>query len=980
MMRRSGDEFLFWERFTKSYPIRATALLLITALTVVSCGREGAISRSLDRINYDSLPAEAPRPTTPAEKLQVAASEFGELLALQRERDLSDTQTDRARAARSRIDSALRGLDRQFEADRAKLEKLAARAALARLDAIERRTATLQRSLRLALSEVPEDGGRAVAAAAEAGEILAELAPSKRSQPLSSEFGFGINNGRPRRPSLSAGITPAYSAPTSTSVESELPRTPLEEDLSETPETKATPAVRALAHELDRDPVKIYRHVRNTIRFEPYYGIRKGAEQTLVERAGSDADQAALLIALLRASGIHARFVQGVAELPAATAANWVGVDVSRGERLDAAPEILWAGGIPTTQIRTNGELTKVRFEHIWAEAYVPEDAYRGVGEGQGAKTWLPLDPSMKQTRFGAPRADLHERLGPLARSWSEGVIDASRITDGAAVIAPPSVDAVAATQELVADVKDEIDEAAGEGATVGDLVGRRDLVKASLPYLPSTTPFRTLSVSGEFRAVPRALHASVTLGVSGADPLSVPNPDPEGGEDGFTFSAPTLALVDKRVTVTYVPASSADAEIIDAYHGLLNAPSYAAALIPVLRVDGRVVARGNRAVSTGYTQNFRVTYRMPGFAPDAVENPIYVGGVTSFVLDVGFASGKRLRDRADAWRSGSRDVTEENVLTDAVSGEAMSMLGLAYFNRTDALNAMLAQVSGVHQQRAVSGLVVATDITPSYVASFPVGTRLTGAYMDVDHDAQAVVGRSDANEAPVHYMRASGANSSASEGVVFEKAFGRTGVSTTKVMEVAARQQIPIYSLNQANAGGLLPQLNISPETRAEVFEAVSRPGVTVVIPRDEVDIGGWRGSGYIVYGEDSTGYRIMGGANGGFLSFVDTVNNYTSITYWAKKLGAPAWSVSISNCIGFANDVLGMGLAVWAAEGTAWSLTIVLLESLAAPFMLTGVGLAITVAIFLIIFFAYVFMTVYSAMESGPRCGDDLDDATGG
>src|SRR5207302_9631622 len=144
--------------------------------------------------------------------------------------------------------------------------------------------------------------------------------------------------------------TPAYNAPTPTETPSALPRTPDQADLDQTPETKVTPAVHALAQQLNGDPVKIYEYVRNNIRYEPYWGIRKGADQTLAEKSGSDADQAALLIALLRDSGINARFVQGTAELPAAKAANWLGVDPSAGQRADSAPDILASGGIPTTQ------------------------------------------------------------------------------------------------------------------------------------------------------------------------------------------------------------------------------------------------------------------------------------------------------------------------------------------------------------------------------------------------------------------------------------------------------------------------------------------------------------------------------------------------------------------------------------------------------------------------------------------------------
>jgi hypothetical protein len=61
--------------------------------------------------------------------------------------------------------------------------------------------------------------------------------------------------------------------------------------------------VRELARGLDHDWMKCYRFVRDNIDFAPYKGILRGPERTLTDREGNDADQAFLLLALLRASG-----------------------------------------------------------------------------------------------------------------------------------------------------------------------------------------------------------------------------------------------------------------------------------------------------------------------------------------------------------------------------------------------------------------------------------------------------------------------------------------------------------------------------------------------------------------------------------------------------------------------------------------------------------------------------------------------------
>jgi len=84
-----------------------------------------------------------------------------------------------------------------------------------------------------------------------------------------------------------------------------------EADIAETDEVVFTPAIEALASELENDVVKIFTWVKFNIDHEPYYGSIKGSNETLVDMAGNDCDQSSLLLALLRTSGIPSRYVRG---------------------------------------------------------------------------------------------------------------------------------------------------------------------------------------------------------------------------------------------------------------------------------------------------------------------------------------------------------------------------------------------------------------------------------------------------------------------------------------------------------------------------------------------------------------------------------------------------------------------------------------------------------------------------------------------
>ena len=82
--------------------------------------------------------------------------------------------------------------------------------------------------------------------------------------------------------------------------------------LKSTPDANTTdPYIVQKAAELGKDPARIFAFVRDEIGFESYTGSLRGARGTLWSKAGNALDQASLMIALLRASGVPAQYVKG---------------------------------------------------------------------------------------------------------------------------------------------------------------------------------------------------------------------------------------------------------------------------------------------------------------------------------------------------------------------------------------------------------------------------------------------------------------------------------------------------------------------------------------------------------------------------------------------------------------------------------------------------------------------------------------------
>ncbi|MES9904155.1 MAG: DUF6531 domain-containing protein, partial [Sedimenticola sp.] len=144
-------------------------------------------------------------------------------------------------------------------------------------------------------------------------------------------------------------------------------------------------------------PAKIYEYLRNSAEYSLYHGARSNSINTFFGLRGNDVDLASTLLAMLRSQGIKARYVEGNIKLSRDVLANWL-------EVLDntLAVELLRDQGI---QVLDDSNPDFVVFQHVWVEALIKYDHYRGgnanaaaacAAENQSCR-WVPLDASFKQ-------------------------------------------------------------------------------------------------------------------------------------------------------------------------------------------------------------------------------------------------------------------------------------------------------------------------------------------------------------------------------------------------------------------------------------------------------------------------------------------------------------------------------------------------------------------------------------------------------
>lgn len=150
---------------------------------------------------------------------------------------------------------------------------------------------------------------------------------------------------------------------------------------------------------LGQEPLGLFELVRG-FGNDPYAGSLRGTRGTLWGEAGNAADKASLLIAMLRAAGVPARYRHGsLSTIQAQTLLESM-----------FSPRTGMAGFLPegtqTADPLDDASLLSLAADHWWVEAYLP---------GQG---WTDLDPSFPQAQpgdsFAVPSGDASDRAAAL--------------------------------------------------------------------------------------------------------------------------------------------------------------------------------------------------------------------------------------------------------------------------------------------------------------------------------------------------------------------------------------------------------------------------------------------------------------------------------------------------------------------------------------------------------------------------------------
>jgi hypothetical protein len=615
-------------------------------------------------------------------------------------------------------------------------------------------------------------------------------------------------------------------------------------DLDPTEDAPITPDIQALAASLGNQPLPIFNWVRNNIEFVPTYGSVQGAAMTLDARRGNAFDTASLLIALLRAAGVHARYMTGTVEVPVASVRNWVGGAASANE----AQQLMGQGGIPTVGFVSDGTVTAIRLDHVWVEAFIDYIPSRGAVHREG-DTWIPMDPSFKLHNF-TPRSALFTD-NPITTIVPPG----TRLFDfDEALGKVTNVDEEILTEALRGWMarSDEYVLTRGVERSVTGLVGGPVIRTETRTVFPATLPYRVVTRGGAVDALPASFRHYVRLNGYASEL------DRAFGGTSFSVRLSLPVLNSHRLGIQFDPATPADAAVLESARAgdAGSLPVYLVNVVPVVRLDGVDQGTGTPirmgsffpidVILEGPDGPTTVSYTQ--VAGDEIVVGITGNGVTKEIVEKRFAANPA--DNA---------------------AEYFHQVQLHYWLECDTLGEIAARSLGVHMLRLPSAGLFGSPLSVSYFFGSPRSGVYRSRIMDVKHSLLGAA--SDDASKVLTFFKQAGIQSSYLEGSVFDQLEGRPepaikGISAIHLISMAIKQGIPIYHVTSANAAAVLPLLALDGSVKSDISRAVGQ-GENVIVPERNITVGPWRGVGYIVRDEvtGAGGYLISGGLAGGGL-----------------------------------------------------------------------------------------------------------------
>ncbi|KAK6023227.1 transglutaminase-like protein [Ostertagia ostertagi] len=755
-------------------------------------------------------------------------------------------------------------------------------------------------------------------------EFVDAEAPRKTHLPVNlNKLPWQAERARPQAPiqvDASEAEQPAAAAKAATVQSTKAASAPSAADLAPTVEAPHTDAIKSLAQTLGHNPHKIYQWVHDNIYYVPTQGSVQGAQDTLDKKSGNAVDTASLLIALLRASNIPARYVTGTVDIPTAQALNWVG----GAQTVDAAQQIWGQGGVNNVALVSGAQTKALRIEHTWVEALIQYQPGRGTRHTPGQSTpdtWVPLDGSFKQYTF-KPGMDLATAVPLDAQALLSAAQQGAETNPAEGWVRNLNTTALQSQlSSYQARLKTYIDSQNAGQSTVGDVLGQRTATIDPMPYLAGTLPYSIKTRSQTHSDLPASSKAQFKYEIY-ADARSAA----WGDSPLLSWKTPTAAIAGKKITLAWVAASAADEAAIAA---LIPKPA------PGQQLDPSQLPRG-------LPSSIHLKPQISGRRHRGQQTALGVSiqGISQAQLETLRARMKvneQKLEQAQAAPEAQRAAILQGMTGENLTGDLLTGTMWSYFASLQSHGAIASAQAQMIDRPALSYGLFHAQVKPNKLYGIvTTGITFQGLNMDIGHlrhtrwvkndDPQAAInakpeltanGKTAAQNRWIAYNKLRGQYSSAMEHAVPEQlwvdksqcrytdeqgqisnptlAECAQGISAVNAIAIAQAAGQRIYTINQSNAATALPRLPLGGTVGQEITSAV-QAGKEVTFHERAINAHGFSGYGYVIT-DPETGagaYMIEGRGNGGWMDLVN----------WVKD--NPGWSAIAALVLGI---VAGIG-----------------------------------------------------------------------
>jgi len=646
---------------------------------------------------------------------------------------------------------------------------------------------------------------------------------------------------------------------------------PGQSELAATPTVQLTEDIQNLAQSLNHNPVEIYRWVYNHIQFIPTYGATQGAQMTLETRQGNAFDTTTLLIALLRAANIHARYVYGSVQIPIDKVRNWLG-DLASAE---AAVQLLNQGGIPASAVTEGGKIIAITLEHIWAEAFVDFFPSRGAKHQQG-DSWVPLDASFKQYQFDKG-LDLRQNVAFDPQSLIDRLIQRSWIDETRGLIRRLDHDAIkAATQNYQTQLEAYI---AQQGQTQA-ILGEQRIRDTNQPILAADLPYQVVARGDSFAELPDALQRYFQFSLYSSEANRVLN------KSLFSFTASLPELAGKKITLLFEPASDADRAVIQSFLPTpppgqpidlaqlpQTLPGYLVRLKAQLKVDDEIV-NTTGSFMLGQLLSSRVGLTQASGDWYFVNNRPVAGAVYAIGLNVQAISQpqlQKLQQQIATTQAALAAQQLDQLTSDQLVADVLHAAVLNYFVAADLQLKIINRSTSVVAYRQPSVGSFSTYLQSTYQFGVPQEVKVNGFAVDMDILAQSLWSRQNQVDWVKTFSQHLGSQMSAWQHRFLETYLNiadSIAVSAAKAIVQASEDRQMIFQVKPNNVDLALRRSDIDTVMAEEIRAAISA-GKQAILSQDNVRVDDWLGRGYVIFTpKTGTGrYKISDSHKGALL-----------------------------------------------------------------------------------------------------------------